>query len=60
MVRGTLHHLGDAPVARDLMDPHPWLAAERDSWLIIEVDEMSGRRLTADAPEWAFHLRGYL
>jgi nitroimidazol reductase NimA-like FMN-containing flavoprotein (pyridoxamine 5'-phosphate oxidase superfamily) len=60
LVQGTLHHLGDAPAARELLDPQPWLGSERDSWLLIAVRSVSGRRLTAAESQWAFHIRGYL
>jgi nitroimidazol reductase NimA-like FMN-containing flavoprotein (pyridoxamine 5'-phosphate oxidase superfamily) len=60
LVRGTLHHvLADAHV-RPLIDSHPWLARDRESWLVIAVDRVTGRRLTEQEPEWAFHIRGYL
>jgi nitroimidazol reductase NimA-like FMN-containing flavoprotein (pyridoxamine 5'-phosphate oxidase superfamily) len=60
LARGTLHHVAADAATRELLDPHPWLAHDRDSWLVIAVDRMSGRRLAAGEPEWAFHIRGYL
>jgi nitroimidazol reductase NimA-like FMN-containing flavoprotein (pyridoxamine 5'-phosphate oxidase superfamily) len=60
LVRGTLHHLLPGAPVRHLIDSHPWLAEERDSWLVIAVDEVTGRRLAGKESEWAFHIRGYL
>lgn len=60
LVRGTLHHVDpDAASFRERFDSDPWLAAERDAWLIIEPFEISGRRLHPDGPEWAFSPRAY-
>jgi nitroimidazol reductase NimA-like FMN-containing flavoprotein (pyridoxamine 5'-phosphate oxidase superfamily) len=60
LVRGRLHHLGHATLVSDVIDPHPWLQADRDSWLLIEPESISGRRLRTVDIEWAFHWRGYL
>lgn len=61
LVRGTLHHVDpDAADFRDRFDPEPWIVAERDAWLVIEPFSITGRRLHAPEPEWAFHLEGYL
>jgi nitroimidazol reductase NimA-like FMN-containing flavoprotein (pyridoxamine 5'-phosphate oxidase superfamily) len=61
LVRGTLHHLdADIPWVRERFDAEPWLGADRTSWLVVDPFEISGRRLHADAPEWAFHVRAYL
>jgi nitroimidazol reductase NimA-like FMN-containing flavoprotein (pyridoxamine 5'-phosphate oxidase superfamily) len=60
LVRGMLHHLGQPTVAREVLDPHPWLQAERDSWLLIEPKSITGRRLRAVEIEWAFYVEGYL
>jgi nitroimidazol reductase NimA-like FMN-containing flavoprotein (pyridoxamine 5'-phosphate oxidase superfamily) len=61
LVRGTLHHLDpDAAGFRERFDPHPWLEAERDAWLIVEPFSITGRRLHPDAPEWAFTNQAYL
>jgi nitroimidazol reductase NimA-like FMN-containing flavoprotein (pyridoxamine 5'-phosphate oxidase superfamily) len=60
LVRGTLHHLGHAAPLRDLIDPHPWLATDRDSWLVIVPRVITGRRLEPAEAEWAFHIRGYV
>lgn len=59
LVRGRLHHLGEPTLFRENIDPHPWLR-DRDSWLVIEAREITGRRLRPTEVEWAFHLRGYL
>jgi nitroimidazol reductase NimA-like FMN-containing flavoprotein (pyridoxamine 5'-phosphate oxidase superfamily) len=60
LVQGTLHHLGHATLVRDILDSHPWLETDRESWLLIAVSSISGRRLQSSDVEWAFHLRGYL
>ncbi len=61
LVRGTLHHVDpDAADFRERFDPHPWIIAERDAWLIVDPFAITGRRLHAAEPEWAFHPAGYL
>jgi nitroimidazol reductase NimA-like FMN-containing flavoprotein (pyridoxamine 5'-phosphate oxidase superfamily) len=56
LVRGTLHEIdADAAGMRERFDPHPWVTAERDAWLIIEPFAVTGRRLHAPDVEWAFH-----
>jgi hypothetical protein len=61
LVRGTLHHIdADAATFRERFDSEPWLAAERDAWLIIESFAITGRRLHSAEPEWAFSSRAYL
>jgi nitroimidazol reductase NimA-like FMN-containing flavoprotein (pyridoxamine 5'-phosphate oxidase superfamily) len=61
LVRGTLCEIDpDAAKVRDLFDPHPWIAVERETWLIIEPYAVTGRRLHAAESEWAFHVRAYL
>jgi nitroimidazol reductase NimA-like FMN-containing flavoprotein (pyridoxamine 5'-phosphate oxidase superfamily) len=59
LVRGLLHHLGDAPGAQDLLDPHPWIE-DRDEWLLMSPVTITGRRVRAKDTEWAFHTRAYL
>ena len=59
LVRGTLYHI-DSPALRERFDPRTWLATERDSWLVIHPDEITGRRLHQDLPEWPFHSSAYL
>ena len=61
LVRGTLHPLDpEAADFKNRFDPHPWLTAERDAWLVIQPFAISGRRLHTPEREWAFHLRAYL
>ena len=61
LVRGTLHHVRpDTGDFAERFDPEPWVANDRDAWLIIEPFSITGRRLRSPQPEWAFHLRGYL
>jgi len=61
LVRGRLRHLDpDALESHERFDSHPWVAAERDAWLVIEVRSISGRRLEAATVEWAFHATAYL
>ena len=59
LARGTLRHLDGPPLDAELVDPHPWLD-DRGSWLILEVVQLSGRRLLAVETQWAFDIRGYL
>jgi hypothetical protein len=44
---------------REQFDPQPW-APGRDSWLALEANQITGRRLRSVDIEWAFHVRGYL
>ncbi len=61
LVRGTLHHVNpETGGFRERFDPEPWLAADRDAWLIIEPFSITGRRLHSTEPEWSFHLSAYL
>jgi nitroimidazol reductase NimA-like FMN-containing flavoprotein (pyridoxamine 5'-phosphate oxidase superfamily) len=61
LVRGTLHHVNpDAADFEERFDSHPWLAAERDAWLVIEPFAITGRRLHPAEPEWGFNTRAYL
>jgi hypothetical protein len=61
LVRGTLSHVDpDAADFRARFDPEPWIAEERDSWLVIEPFSITGRHLVPARQGWAFHLRGYL
>lgn len=61
LVRGTLQRV-DPNVAdfRARFDSEPWLASERDSWLVIEPFAITGRLLHAAESDWAFHPRAYL
>jgi uncharacterized protein len=61
LVRGTLQHVDSGAAGfRERFDPQPWLAAERDSWLIIEPFAITGRELHPSEPDWAFHVSAYL
>ena len=61
LVRGTLHHVdSDAASFRERFDSEPWIAAERDAWLIIEPFAITGRRLHPGKSEWAFSSCAYL
>jgi nitroimidazol reductase NimA-like FMN-containing flavoprotein (pyridoxamine 5'-phosphate oxidase superfamily) len=61
LVRGTLHRVDpEAADFKNRFDPHPWLLADRDAWLIIQPFAITGRRLHPAAREWAFHTRAYL
>lgn len=61
LVRGILRHLsGDTQSWGELLDPHPWLTAERDSWLLLDPVALTGRRLHAGGVDWAFHVSAYL
>jgi nitroimidazol reductase NimA-like FMN-containing flavoprotein (pyridoxamine 5'-phosphate oxidase superfamily) len=61
VVRGTLHHVfPDVAAFRERFDPDPWLAENRDSWLIVDPFAITGRRLHSPSSGWAFHARAYL
>jgi len=55
LARGTLHPVDpDAADFRERFDPHPWIEAERDAWLIVDPFVLTGRRLHGARPGWAF------
>ncbi len=61
LARGTLHAVDpDAADFRERFDPHPWIEAERDAWLIVDPFVLTGRRLHGVRPEWAFTDGAYL
>jgi uncharacterized protein len=61
LVRGVVHHdNGCLCPWREGEDPEPWMSTDRDSWLLIHVLAVTGRRLHEPDLEWAFHIRGYL
>jgi nitroimidazol reductase NimA-like FMN-containing flavoprotein (pyridoxamine 5'-phosphate oxidase superfamily) len=61
LARGTLHEVDpDSADFRERFDPEPWIAAERDSWLIVDPFAVTGRRLHGLRPAWAFPKRAYL
>jgi nitroimidazol reductase NimA-like FMN-containing flavoprotein (pyridoxamine 5'-phosphate oxidase superfamily) len=61
LVQGTLQHIDpDAAGFRDRFDPEPWFLQERDSWLVIEPFDITGRVLHAAEIEWAFDAAAYL
>lgn len=60
VVKGTLLHadIAGTPLwARD-WDPRPWLT-QRDLWMVLLPETVSGRRLIAGAVEWAFSIHAY-
>ena len=61
LIRGVVHH-DDGCLCpwREGEDPEPWMAIERDRWLLIHVRSVTGRQLHAPDIEWAFHISGYL
>ena len=61
LARGTLHHVDpDAADFRERFDSAPWLATDRNAWLVIQPFAIEGRQLHAVSPEWTFHLRAYV
>jgi nitroimidazol reductase NimA-like FMN-containing flavoprotein (pyridoxamine 5'-phosphate oxidase superfamily) len=61
LVRGNLHHTHPPSLeVRSHFDSHPWLAADRTSWLFVEPTVITGRRLHPPSTEWIFHMRAYL
>jgi nitroimidazol reductase NimA-like FMN-containing flavoprotein (pyridoxamine 5'-phosphate oxidase superfamily) len=60
LVRGTLHHLDpDSGSMRERFDSEPWLAEERDAWMVIQPFWISGRRLRTPSAEWAFERESF-
>jgi nitroimidazol reductase NimA-like FMN-containing flavoprotein (pyridoxamine 5'-phosphate oxidase superfamily) len=61
LARGTLHAVDpDAADFRERFDPHPWIEAERESWMIVDPFAVTGRRLHGARPDWAFVDGAYL
>ena len=62
LIRGKLHHMIDMQRRSwpGLLDPQPWVQEDRDAWLFIEPESITGRRLRTVDTEWAFHIRAYL
>jgi nitroimidazol reductase NimA-like FMN-containing flavoprotein (pyridoxamine 5'-phosphate oxidase superfamily) len=55
LARGTLHHVdADSGDMRERFDSDPWLAEDRDAWMVIQPFWISGRRLRTPGAEWAF------
>jgi nitroimidazol reductase NimA-like FMN-containing flavoprotein (pyridoxamine 5'-phosphate oxidase superfamily) len=50
----------DAAGFRERFDPHPWLTADREAWLVIEPFSITGRALHPAEDGWAYHHRAYL
>ena len=61
LARGTLHegHNEAAPDWLHSWDPHPW-TVDRETWLYVLVEQVSGRQLIKAEAEWDFEIRGYL
>src|SRR5438552_350269 len=62
LVRGKLYHMVDMQRRSwpGPLDPQPWVTDDRDAWLLIEPESITGRRLKTIDTEWAFHIRAYL
>jgi uncharacterized protein len=61
LVRGILERVdADAADFHARFDPEPWIASERNAWLIVEPFAITGRRLRPAEFEWAFHARANL
>jgi Pyridoxamine 5'-phosphate oxidase len=61
LVRGTLHGLTiNTKGLEDAFTSDPWLSIERDSWLVIEPSEVTGRALRTRSREWPFVAAAYL
>lgn len=55
LARGTLHHVDpDSADFRERFDSQPWVAEDRDAWMVIQPFWISGRRLRTPGAEWAF------
>jgi nitroimidazol reductase NimA-like FMN-containing flavoprotein (pyridoxamine 5'-phosphate oxidase superfamily) len=60
LVRGTLHQVSsDVSWIREQFDSFPWLEAERDSWLIVDPFEVTGRRLQPAESPWTYDPHAY-
>jgi nitroimidazol reductase NimA-like FMN-containing flavoprotein (pyridoxamine 5'-phosphate oxidase superfamily) len=54
LVQGELFHIeGEVAAIRAQFDSDPWLADERDAWLLIQPSSVTGRRLHLAPQEWA-------
>jgi hypothetical protein len=61
LVRGMLQPVNpDAAGFRERFDPEPWIAEERDAWLIVEPFAITGRRLRNRHHAWTLHPAAYL
>jgi nitroimidazol reductase NimA-like FMN-containing flavoprotein (pyridoxamine 5'-phosphate oxidase superfamily) len=61
LARGTLHAVdADHAEFRERFDPEPWIVADRDAWLVVDPFQITGRRLQAGPPKWAFRNDAYL
>jgi uncharacterized protein len=62
LVRGVLHHLdrNEVELFNKRFDPKPWAQEDRTSWLAIKPRTVTGRKLQAADPEWAFPPEAYL
>jgi nitroimidazol reductase NimA-like FMN-containing flavoprotein (pyridoxamine 5'-phosphate oxidase superfamily) len=60
LVRGELlHATPTSDEFRELYDPKSWLA-DRDSWLLVDPWEITGRELRGVDSVWPFHPGGYV
>jgi Pyridoxamine 5'-phosphate oxidase len=59
--RGELRNVRSdaAPSWLESWDPHPWVG-QRDAWLYLTVDFVTGRELTHPNNDWAANDHGYL
>ena len=61
LVRGGVRSLTESDKETvALIDPHPWLRAERSLWIGIQPLTITGRNLRSDVVEWEFHPAAYL
>ena len=60
MVAGGLYHVDVSEEPSNWSEAHSWIVEDRESWLIIKPDSITGRRLQAATREWAFHPSAYL
>jgi hypothetical protein len=60
LVRGILQPVNpDVAGFRERFDPDPWIATERDAWLIVEPVAITGRRLENRRGARTFHPYAY-
>jgi nitroimidazol reductase NimA-like FMN-containing flavoprotein (pyridoxamine 5'-phosphate oxidase superfamily) len=62
LVRGVIYRLDHNEVERfcHQVDPKAWVQQERNSWLAIKPQTITGRRLHAAQPEWSLPSEAYV
>jgi len=59
LVQGERYRIDDESAAiRSQFDSDPWLAEERDAWLLVQPFSITGRRLHVAPQDWALDQSG--